>query len=222
MSPRRAKAIAGRVGDDPATALREHLIEIAGKLLADRQISAITTRDLARTAEVSEGVLYNYFADKNDLLLTALVRRFQQMVTRYQADLPEPGTATVEANLNAYARAVLDLNTDALPTATGLLNEPVLLHRFFDEIHREPHHPQIYRQRIIDYLAEEQRLGRVSASADPEAVATLLIGATAILVISGHIWAGARSNTSDQLSTIVATLIHGLQPPPPKRRGRGG
>ncbi len=97
MSPRRARAVSGLDGD-PATALREHLIDVAERLLSERQVSAITTRDIARTAGVSDGVLYNYFADKNDLLLTALVRRYGRIVARFEADLPQPGTATVEAH----------------------------------------------------------------------------------------------------------------------------
>ncbi len=31
MSPRRAKGVKGRVGDDPATALRKHLIDVVGR-----------------------------------------------------------------------------------------------------------------------------------------------------------------------------------------------
>lgn len=65
MSPRRAKATLGRVGTDPATALREHLVDTAERLLAEKQVGAITTREIARAAGVSDGVLYNYFADKD-------------------------------------------------------------------------------------------------------------------------------------------------------------
>lgn len=68
---------------DPATALREHLVESAGKLLSERQISAITTRDTTLSAGVSDGVLYNYFGDKNELLLAALLRRYQSVVERF-------------------------------------------------------------------------------------------------------------------------------------------
>src|SRR6266508_161567 len=72
MSPRRAHAVLGRAGHDPGAALREHLIDTAEKLLAERQVSSITTRDIARTAGVSDGVLYNYFADKHELVVAAL------------------------------------------------------------------------------------------------------------------------------------------------------
>ena len=82
----------GRVGDDPATALRELLVDSAEKLLAERQVSSITTRDIARAAGVSDGVLYNYFANKNDLLVAALMRRYAGLVSGFDADLPAPGS----------------------------------------------------------------------------------------------------------------------------------
>lgn len=68
----------GRCGIGSATTrpagLRELLIDPAEKLPAERQVSTITTGDIARTAGVSGGVLYTYLADKNELLGAALVR----------------------------------------------------------------------------------------------------------------------------------------------------
>ena len=80
MSPRQAKGVKGRVGDDPATALRNHLIDVAERLLAERPVSSITTRDIARAGEVSDGVLYNYFASKNDLLVDSPRAPFRRIV----------------------------------------------------------------------------------------------------------------------------------------------
>jgi len=211
---KRAKAISGRIDADPAAALREHLIETADRLLAEHQVSAITTRDIARAADVSDGVLYNYFTDKNDLLLTALVRRVSRIVARFDTDLPEPGTATVEENLNAYARAVLDRHADMLPIAAGLLTEPALLHRFIDEIHRQPFGPQLFRQRIAEYLSREQRLGRLPA-VDVEAATTLLTGATVMLALSGPLRGLSSEDLTRQLPAIVGTLVRGLNSPSP-------
>src|SRR5262249_61477702 len=78
MSPRWAKATRGRAGNDPATALREHLINTAEKLLTEKQAGAITTREIARAAGVADGVLYNHFADKHDLILAAPIPRDAQ------------------------------------------------------------------------------------------------------------------------------------------------
>lgn len=213
MSPRRAKAVQGHVGEDPGTALREHLIATAERLLSERQITEITTRDIAREAEVSDGVLYNYFASKNDLLVAALARRFERDVTQFVDTLPEAGTATIEENLNIFARAMFNLNAQALPVVAGLIADPPLLQQFIRQIHRPPFGAQMYRQRVAAYLESEQQLGRL-AHVNVEATTTLLSGAAAMLALSGLVQHRAPEHDSHELDDIVATLIHGLRPAP--------
>jgi AcrR family transcriptional regulator len=220
MSPRRAKAVKGRVGDDPATALRNHLIDVAERLLAERPVAAITTRDIARAAEVSDGVLYNYFAGKDDLLVTALVRRFGSIVAQHDADLPAPGTASVEENLTTYAHASLGVIAEALPLVAALLTEPLLLHRFFEEIHGESLGPQLTFMRLADYLRGECELGRLSA-VDVDAATALLIGATGLVALHRALGAPNVENVSVEarLPAMVGLLTRGLeaahQPQPP-------
>jgi len=213
MSPRRAKAVTGRVGDDPATALREHLIHAAEQLLAQRQVSTITTREIARTAGVSDGVLYNYFADKYDLLLAALLRRYQRLADRFAAVLPEPGTGTVAGNLRAFAEASLAFQADLLPMGVGLISEPALLHRFMETIHADLHGPQQNQSRLGGYLLAEQRLGRLPADVDPVAAATLLTGACLNFAIAGLVMPdGVRPDPAAALPAAVETLLRGLRP----------
>jgi AcrR family transcriptional regulator len=213
MSPRRAKAVTGRVGDDPATALREHLIDTAEQLLAQRQVSTITTREIARTAGVSDGVLYNYFTDKYDLLLAALLRRYQSLADRFAAALPEPGTGTVAENLRTFAAASLAFQADLLPIGVGLISEPALLHRFMEVIHTDLHGPQQNQSRLSSYLLDEQRLGRLPEDADPVAAATLLTGACLNFAIAGLVMPdGVRPDPATALPAAVQTLLRGLQP----------
>lgn len=200
----------GRDGDDPAAALREHLIATAEALLAQRQPAAITTRDIARTAGLSDGVLYNYFADKNELLMAALVRRHVRLVVRFDTDLPTPGAATVRENLLTYARAALEMHLDGLPIVAGLLTDPQLLHRFIDELHRDPHGPQLYQQRVVEYLAAEQRLGRLSA-VDVHAAATLFTGGTMMLAMTSLMGVGPGRDLFGELPGVVDALLTGLE-----------
>jgi len=210
MSPRRARAVGGRVGDDPATALRQHLIETTETLLGRMPITAITTRDIARAADVSDGVLYNYFDDKTALVVAALVLRYRRLARRFFEALPEAGSATVEENLVAFAGGLIELLGEALPTLAGLLTEPVLLHRLFDEIHRDELSPQLMEARLGDYLRAEQRLGRLPA-ADLSPAGTLLIGSVVVLVLSSTFApAGSAMAPVAQIRPIVTTILRGL------------
>ena len=213
MSPRRAKALDGRVGEDPAAALREALVDAAEQLLAEAPISAVTTRDIARRAGVSDGVLYNYFEDKTDLILAALVRRYDRLAARFDAVTMEAGVGGVEENLENFAGAWLEMLIEAMPTVAGLLTEPLLLHRLFDRIHRQPNGPQYQQRRIVEYLAGEKRLGRLSAQADLAAVATLITGAAVVMAIVSLLGPTADGTaTSARVQPVVATLMSGLHP----------
>lgn len=206
--PRRAAALAGRTGE-PAELLRGHLLDAAESLLADRRVSAVTTRDLARAAKVSEGVLYNYFADKNELLLTALVRRFVALVERLHAELPDAGAATVAENLERIAAALHALHADALPLFGKLMTEPPLLARFMHEIHSAelPLGGRQIRDPVVAYLEAEQRAGRLGPF-DAGAAADLLLGSVALLALARIVGA---ADDARRIPALVRTLLCGLE-----------
>ena len=210
---------------DPAASLREHLVATAASLLAERQVSAITTRDIARAAGVSDGVLYNYFADKSELLVAGLVRRFETVVARFGADLPEPGTGTLADNLVAYLQALYDLSRDSFPMIAGLVGEPGLLARVIDEIHRPGQGILPFLNRIGEYLYVEQQLGRVRADADLMAVMLLLTGTCGTLAMRSHLMIGFHAmaqgehlddaEAHESLRRAVNALLTGIAAPDP-------
>jgi AcrR family transcriptional regulator len=220
MSPRRAKAISG--DGDPAVRLRDHLVDTAAALLAERNVAAITTRDIARAAGVSDGVLYNYFADKDELLVAGIVRRFGTVAGRVGGDLPAPGAGTVEDNLVTFTKALFDLSRDSFPMIAGLATRPELFTRVVGEIHRPGQGILPFLDRIGEYLVEEQKLGRVARDADLMGAMMLLTGSIATLTMRQHLMLGAATFThgdgvgdAEVLETIrrsVAVLLAGIGP----------
>ena len=69
MSPRKPAVLR----DDSGQNLRDYLIETAARLIDQRGSAGLAVRDIARAAKVADGVLYNYFEDKEDLLVHALL-----------------------------------------------------------------------------------------------------------------------------------------------------
>src|SRR5262249_56708222 len=69
MSPRKPAVLR----DDSGQNLRDHLIATAARLIDQRGSTGLAVRDIAREARVADGVLYNYFEDKEDLLAHALL-----------------------------------------------------------------------------------------------------------------------------------------------------
>jgi AcrR family transcriptional regulator len=212
MSPRRAKAVVSRVGDDPAAALREHLVDAAARLTTQAPIATITTREIARAAGVSDGVLYNYFGDKNDLLVEALLRQFRRVFESIRGRLPQPGVGTVDDNLASIAVTLFEVEGEIIPMIAGLLADPVLFHRLFAALHTDPLGPQEFREPLVSYLDGERRLGRIRSDVDPAAVTMLLLGSTSILALAGQFVPGGSSTDADRVRDLVNELLRGLRP----------
>jgi AcrR family transcriptional regulator len=171
MSPRRASALRG--GDQ---SLRDHLIDAAEHLMAQRGTAGLTVRDIARQAQVADGVLYNHFADKEDLLAQALHTHVRR-VERELGELPvRAGEGRVEDNLRAYVRHGMTLHAAILPAFAGLLAQPNVLTRFAT-LPNPMAGGQGLRSYLAGYLRAERDLGRLAADADPEMAATVIIGA---------------------------------------------
>jgi AcrR family transcriptional regulator len=209
MSPRRAQAVRGRKGD-PATVLREHLLETTERLLGEQTPATLTTRRIARAAGVSDGVLYNHFSDKDELVLGAIVRRFSALLERYRSSIAEPGTGSVETNLGRIAEAAFELHLALLPIVAGLLADDLLLRRFLHEIHRNHVGAAETVEALDRHLAAERAAGRL-ADVDTRAAANLLVGAVAVRAFTTALGA-APAAERDALPALVSTLVRGLEP----------
>jgi AcrR family transcriptional regulator len=185
MSPRKAAVLRDGDGQD----LREYLVSTAARLIGQRGSAGLTVRDIAREAQVADGVLYNYFEDKEDLLAHALLAHVGTVMAS-APPMPPAGTGTVAENLGFFIDRGLALLVRVVPAFAGLLSQPKVLSRFHAMVGgdgafgagqsagqvrtQEPRGlPDILRA----YLRAEQDLGRINAAADIDAVATLIVGA---------------------------------------------
>ncbi|GAA4570636.1 TetR/AcrR family transcriptional regulator [Micromonospora coerulea] len=209
MAPRRAAALRGG-----GQSLREHLIAAAGRLVARRGVAGLTVRDIAREAEVADGVLYNHFADKEELLAYALHAHVRAVEAEQEGASPRPGEGTVEANLRAYLQRALALHAAILPAFAGLTTQPKLLARLA-ELPTPLDGGQGLRTEIAGYVRAERELTRVAATISPDAVATLVVGVCHDLVLGRLLDpAGPPPEPSpDLVDALVATLLHGVLPP---------
>lgn len=213
MSPKPPKGVKNRPGESAGAALREHLIATAERLMAERPPLQLTTRDIARAAGVADGVLYNHFDDKDDLVIAALLRRYDRIDTRFEKAVPEPGSGTVAGNLKAIARAALDLHAEALPLVGGLVGAPEFLRRVFDRIHGTPARMPAGPSRVAHYFAVEREFGRIAADADPVALTRLLFGGVLTLALVAHLIGGHFWTPPDaDIDAMVATLMRGIEP----------
>ena len=230
--------------DDSGQNLRDYLIETAARLIDQRGSAGLAVRDIAREAKVADGVLYNYFDDKEDLLVHALLAHVGNVMASAPGLLPPPGEGTVAENLRVFIDGGIANLLRVTPAFAGLMSQPKVLARFhamvggdaaFDPAAEEAGaapaeaaaaaaagesvgeaagaagdsggttrdagegvaggsdagarpgqdtgrgagrgEPRGLPDLLIAYLEGEQRLGRIDAAADIEAVASLIVGA---------------------------------------------
>jgi AcrR family transcriptional regulator len=204
MSPRTAAAL--RHNKD-GRSLREHLAATAERLIATRGPIGLTVRSIAREAGVADGVLYNHFADKEELLANAL-HAHVRTVERRLGELPAPGFETIDTSLRAYVDYGLAMHRAILPAFVGFLAQPLVL-RKFSELDERDHD---WRQRLADYLRSERDLGRLAADADVRTAAAMIVGICHETVMSALLTDGTTTAAERQADAVVATVLDGIRP----------
>ena len=219
-----------RDGDGPG--LREYLIATAARLIAERGTAGLAVRDIAREAQVADGVLYNYFEDKEDLLAHALLAHVAA-VMQAAPRMPAAGAGSVQDNLRLFIDGGLQTLAQVAPAFAGLLSQPGVLGRFHDMVggdaafvggDREPDGgderpgpdgarglPDILR----GYLLAEQRLGRIDEGADVDAAVTLVVGTIHGEILPRVMFAppGTKITAPPGLAERVArTVLRGIAP----------
>ena len=116
--------------DDSGQNLRDYLIETAARMIDQRGSAGLAVRDIAREAKVADGVLYNYFEDKEDLLVHALLAHVGNVMASAPGLLPPPGEGAVADNLRVFIDGGIANLLRVTPAFAGLLSQPKVLTRF--------------------------------------------------------------------------------------------
>jgi AcrR family transcriptional regulator len=236
MSPRKPAVL--RDSHDGRN-LREYLIATAARLIDQRGSAGLAVRDIAREAQVADGVLYNYFDDKEDLLVHALLAHVGAVMTSMQ-QMPQAGTGTVAANLRQFIDAGIAVLARVAPAFAGLLAQPKVLTRFHDMVGGarafgadtgggddmdrpdpapEGHGGQGLPAILRTYLNAEQQLGRIDGAADIEAAVSLVVGAIHGQVLPQVLFSppgGQLTSPPDLAARLTDTILSGIAPAPPR------
>ena len=207
----------------PPQALRQHLIDVTQRLLAAHGVTGLTTRTIAREAQVADGVLYNHFADKDDLVVVALVERFTQLGLQFTAGCPRPGAQDLRDGLRTVVQQCRRFQSDAFPMVAGLLGRPDLLHALFTQLHGvDGRMPPVAWGDIVDYLTAEQALGTISPDVAPATIASVIFGASQLDALREPLtWAAtgdapetsaAPAGRDAAVDQLVAVLVRACQP----------
>ena len=91
--------------------LRQVLLEAGVGVLEERGPAGLTVRAIAARAGVSVGLLYNYFTDRDDLLVALTLDRFRAQADAGRQLVDSAGTGTVRENLVAFGSGMVSAVT---------------------------------------------------------------------------------------------------------------
>ena len=194
---------------------RAALIAATTRLVAEVGYHAATTKAIARSAGVAEGTIYRHFPDKR-ALFTAAVLEGQRGVVQWVEGLPErAGTAPLRDLLTEFFTQLSRLREQMVPlevalAATPELGRPTLSPDALQETVQTLGGPP---QAFAEYLAAEQRLGRVRPELDPTRTAVMLLASLFGVQTSPLAQAGGLAD--DELRTFVEIFVSGVGSTPP-------
>ncbi|MCR6488520.1 TetR/AcrR family transcriptional regulator [Amycolatopsis sp. OK19-0408] len=200
MSPR--KAAAQRDGQS----LPDLLVETTRQLIDTQGTVGLTVREIARRAGVADGVLYNHFSDKEELVARALLEHVRETEADLD-ELPVPGEGTVADNLMQHLEYGLTLHEVLVPAFVGLLGQPKVLRRFAELSTRTSH----WHDRLLRYLEAERILGRLRPESRVEAAAALLVGHCHGVVLA-EVLPHTGPEVPPAAESVVRALLDGLAP----------
>lgn len=178
---------------------RQQLFAALERVIADGGPGRLTSRAVTRAAGVATGLLYAHFANFEVFLADYAVDRAFQLAGEV-AGLPgRAGTGTVTENLT---EALLATPPDTLTALTRLLAcRPELATSVHTVLGEGTAGLAAIERTVADYLAAEQRLGRVPSDVDTEALAL-----TAVSVLHHVALTGDVGTTDDRIRRAVAAL----------------
>lgn len=165
------QATTGGVGE----AVRGHILAAAYHVISHAGLAGTTTRAVAEEAGIGAGTLYNYFDNRQQLVVQSIVHRAHVLV-RPLARLPSrAGAGTVEDNLVKFAAEIIGILGEIVPLIAATFSDRELLGSLWNEFESDGL-PGRAAEELLGYLLAEQQLGRVTPGADCAAAAAIVFG----------------------------------------------
>lgn len=194
-SPAQTKAPSRREKRKERT--RRLLLEAADAFFREQGFEATTVEEIAAVADVAKGTFFNYFENKEALLIALITERVEEALNELPATA-EPAPERVRRLLRAVGKALFPY-------------QHLARHMFSHNVGRPAHPKRPLLHRLIVLIREGQQQGDFRPEVDAEIAAQLL---TTHFFRSGALCQRARGATvrswEERLEQGLDILYHGL------------
>lgn len=199
----------------PSPDQKERLLAATERLLSSQGLGCVSTRDIARAANVAEGALYNHFGDKAELILAVVLHQLGDFPEVLHSLPLQVGQDTVQKNLEHVLESAFAFHHRITPLVCSLFADQELLVKVRGMMNERSMGPGRAAFAIAAYLRAEQQLGRVGASVVPETVAELMMAVSFNAALCDQFFCGgleSKGKARQRLREAVRALMIGLQP----------
>jgi AcrR family transcriptional regulator len=187
----------------PIEGLHQQLFDATTRILERAGPAGISSRAITTEAGCAKGVLHAHFAGLDDFLVQYVRAVFNALHAQVASFPDRAGTLTVLANLNDL---IMLLHGSSMAVAHTLLNaDPSLQQRLRHGGSHEGPALDHVDNAIAEYLAAEQRLGRLDPRLDSEGAATAITST----VYRSTFRASPTAGVSAAMVRRVAALVIG-------------
>jgi AcrR family transcriptional regulator len=187
---------------------RKEILQAAEQLMLRHGLSGVTTRQISQEVGCSEGALYVHYDSRLNLLLAMLEESLPEMLGPLQTLEQRVGRGSAQANLAVALGGIYRFHQRATPLAAGLFAEPALLAAYRASLARQRKGPHLSIQVLQNYIAAEQRLGRIDQHADPKLAAYLLMSASFFRAFTEQFFGGPMVPTWSKLvKQLIAAVV---------------
>lgn len=185
---------------------RRKIIEALFELMKVKNFHRITTAEIARTAGVTEGLIYKYFEDKTDLLYQVLHLHFAEFNNEVLEKLKSERSSI--GKLETVIRASLESYSSNRVFARMLLLEVRSLPSYFESDAYEM--VRVYAATILDIINEGVQSGEIRPDIDPYVLRKMLIGGIEHACL-GEIIFGRDLDVEKTTEAMTQILLHGVR-----------
>jgi AcrR family transcriptional regulator len=184
---------------------RIKIVEALKLLLEEKEFNAITTAEIARTAGVTEALIYKYFHDKRDLLHQVLNEYVEYFLTKAEKDLKG-----IKGSLNKLRKLVWS-HINMYETNRVFAKILVLEVRNYPDYFKSDAYETVkrYSQLVLEIIEEGVREREIRPDLAPVSIRQIILGGIEHLCLPGVIFNSQIS--PDELTEELCELIfHGI------------
>ena len=212
--PSREPPLGYRPRQARGVAAHERVYDTAIAQFAEKGVAATRVEDIVAAAEVAWGTFYRYFPRKEDVLLEAAVRQFNdQLLPLVESDLADPSRSCREKALRLLV-AMLEPGDHPAQLRAEIIKQVIEQRDRFSAMIGAGEHPLVLL--VARIVSQGQERGEVRTDVDRFTLAGVLLAGTVWPAVYAY---GTRSPASQSASglqalvqRVVGILWRGLEP----------